>query len=133
MVNKSSSIISSIILNSTALGVSAYLSWSLYQTYNAQVFTCVGAPKAITDLYKYFLALQVTLQLELFVLLTAAGLWTSQLFNSYITHISKHTPIYEALVSGMGRRVMRMNGRERSWEEKDKEEKKEEEISRRVP
>ncbi|KAJ3781061.1 hypothetical protein GGU10DRAFT_379924 [Lentinula aff. detonsa] len=40
----------------------------------------------------------VTLQLELFVLLTAAGLWTSQLFNSYITHISKHTPIYEALV-----------------------------------
>ncbi|KAJ3978595.1 hypothetical protein F5890DRAFT_1479227, partial [Lentinula detonsa] len=46
----------------------------------------------------YFLALQVTLQLELFVLLTAAGLWTSQLFNSYITNISKHTPIYEALV-----------------------------------
>ncbi|KAJ3780158.1 hypothetical protein GGU10DRAFT_391346 [Lentinula aff. detonsa] len=40
----------------------------------------------------------LTLQLELFVLLTAAGLWTSQLFNSYITHISKHTPIYEALV-----------------------------------
>ncbi|KAJ3793235.1 hypothetical protein GGU11DRAFT_749094 [Lentinula aff. detonsa] len=87
-----------IILNCTALGVAGYLSWSLYRTYNAQVFTYVGAPKAITDLYKYFLALQVTLQLELFVLLTAAGLWTSQLFNSYITHISKHTPIYEALV-----------------------------------
>ncbi|KAJ3992836.1 hypothetical protein F5050DRAFT_1897700 [Lentinula boryana] len=87
-----------IILNSSALGISAYLSWSLYRTYNAQVFTYVGAPKAITDLYKYFLALQTTLQLELFVLLTAAGLWTSQLFNSYITTISKHTPIYEALV-----------------------------------
>ncbi|KAJ3978437.1 hypothetical protein F5890DRAFT_1479361, partial [Lentinula detonsa] len=87
-----------IILNCTALGVAGYLSWSLYRTYNAQVFTYVGAPKAITDLYKYFLALQVTLQLELFVLLTAAGLWTSQLFNSYITNISKHTPIYEALV-----------------------------------
>ncbi|KAJ3979045.1 hypothetical protein F5890DRAFT_1376119, partial [Lentinula detonsa] len=25
-----------------------------YETYNAQVFTCVGAPKAITDLYKVF-------------------------------------------------------------------------------
>lgn len=87
-----------LILNCTALGISAYLSWTLFRTYNAEAFTCVGAPKAITRIYKYFLALQVCLQLEVFVLLTAAGLWADQLFHSYIHEISYHTEVYEALI-----------------------------------
>ncbi|KAF8824458.1 hypothetical protein HHX47_DHR8000059 [Lentinula edodes] len=70
----------------------------LYETYNAEVFTCVGVPKAITKLYKYFLALQVCLQLEAFVLITAAALWVDQLFNTYIQQISAHTTVYEVLV-----------------------------------
>ncbi|KAJ3930813.1 MAG: hypothetical protein NXY57DRAFT_897395, partial [Lentinula lateritia] len=87
-----------IILNCSALGISAFLSWTLLRTYNAEVFTCVGAPKAITKLYKYFLALQVCLQLEAFVLITAAALWVDQLFNTYIQQISAHTTVYEVLV-----------------------------------
>ncbi|KAJ3806409.1 hypothetical protein EV368DRAFT_82608 [Lentinula lateritia] len=87
-----------IILNCSALGISAFLSWTLLRTYNAEVFTCVGAPKAITKLYKYFLALQVSLQLEAFVLITAAALWVDQLFNTYIRNISAHTTVYEVLV-----------------------------------
>jgi hypothetical protein len=87
-----------LILNCTALGISGYLSWTLLRTYNAEAFTCVGAPKAITKLYKYFLALQVCLQLEVFVLLTAAGLWADQLFNTYIHAITVYSSLYEALI-----------------------------------
>lgn len=87
-----------LILNCTALGISAYLSWTLLRTYNAEAFTCVGAPKAITKLYKYFLALQVCLQLEVFVLLTAAGLWADQLFKTYISAITAFSKLYEALI-----------------------------------
>jgi len=87
-----------LILNCTALGISAYLSWTLLRTYNAETFTTVGAPKPIMKMYKYFLALQVCLQLEVFVLITAAALWADQLFNSYITHMSNHTKIYEAII-----------------------------------
>ncbi|KAJ3823546.1 hypothetical protein F5878DRAFT_607554 [Lentinula raphanica] len=87
-----------LILNCTALGISAFLSWTLLRTYNTETFTYVGAPKAITDLYKYFLALQVCLQLEAFVIITAAGLWIDQLFNTYIHTISQHTLVYEVIV-----------------------------------
>jgi len=87
-----------LILNCTALGISAYLSWTLLRAYNAETFAYVGAPKAITKLYKYFLALQVCLQLEVFVLLTAAGLWADQLFNTYIHEITVFTQLYEALI-----------------------------------
>jgi hypothetical protein len=87
-----------IILNCTALGISIFLSWTLLRTYNAEVFAYVGAPKEITKLYKYFLALQVCLQLEVFVLITAAALWADQLFNSYIKVISAHTSVYEAVI-----------------------------------
>jgi hypothetical protein len=89
-----------LILNCTALGISAYLSWTLFQTYNSEAFTCVGAPKAITNMYKYFLALQVCVQLEVFVLSTAAGLWADQLFNTYIHTIAvpEHTRVYEGII-----------------------------------
>ncbi|KAJ4481044.1 hypothetical protein J3R30DRAFT_3700598 [Lentinula aciculospora] len=86
-----------IILNCTALGISAFLSLTLLRTYNAEVFTYVGAPKAIMTLHKYFLALQVCLQLEAFILITAAALWISQLFDTYVKDISRHSTVYEAL------------------------------------
>jgi len=93
-----------LILNCTALGISAYLSWTLLRTYNAEAFTTVGAPKTITRMYKYFLALQVCLQLEVFVLFTATGLWADQLFNTYIRAISTHShaQVYEALILSYG-------------------------------
>lgn len=87
-----------LILNCTALGISTFLSWTLLRAYNVEVFTYVGAPKEIQKMYKYFLALQVCLQLETFVLITAASLWADQLFNTYIKGISFHTNIYEALI-----------------------------------
>lgn len=87
-----------LILNCTALGISAYLSWTLLRTYNTESFTCVGAPKNITKMYKYFLALQVCLQLEAFVLLTAGALWADQLFNTYVGKITNHLTLYEAVI-----------------------------------
>ncbi|KIK56198.1 hypothetical protein GYMLUDRAFT_47410 [Collybiopsis luxurians FD-317 M1] len=87
-----------IVLNCTALGISTYLSWTLLRTYNSEVFSYIGAPKKVMKMYKYFLALQICIQLETFVLITAAALWADQLFNTYISTISRHTNVYEALI-----------------------------------
>ncbi|THU93836.1 hypothetical protein K435DRAFT_725017 [Dendrothele bispora CBS 962.96] len=86
-----------LVLNCTALGIAIYLSWSLFRVYNKEKVQHIGAPKQINQFYKYFLAVQVCLQLEVFVLLTWMGLWLDQLFNTYIHRISNRQELYEAL------------------------------------
>ncbi|KAK0478782.1 hypothetical protein IW261DRAFT_186712 [Armillaria novae-zelandiae] len=86
-----------LILNLTALAIACYLSLTLFRDYNKRSFKCVGAPKHIVVLYKYFMALQACLQLELYVLMAGMGLWIDQLFNTYIGAISEHTFVYEGV------------------------------------
>ncbi|KAK7440052.1 hypothetical protein VKT23_017303 [Stygiomarasmius scandens] len=86
-----------LVLNCTALGIAVYLSWSLLRVFNSEKVQHIGAPKEINQLYKYFLAVQVCLQLEAFVLMTWMGLWLDQLFNSYIHFISNRQTLYEVL------------------------------------
>ncbi|KAG7447266.1 uncharacterized protein BT62DRAFT_893177, partial [Guyanagaster necrorhizus] len=86
-----------LILNLTALSIACYLSLTLFRDYNKRSFKCVGAPKRIATLYKYFMAVQACLQLELYVLMAGMGLWIDQLFNTYVGAISEHTFIYEGV------------------------------------
>lgn len=86
-----------LILNMTALAIACYLSLTLFRDYNKRSFKCVGAPKHISTLYKYFMAVQACLQLELYVLMAGMGLWIDQLFNTYIGAISEHTFVYEGV------------------------------------
>ncbi len=51
---------------------------------------------------QYFLALQVCLQLEALLLITGAGLWADQLFNTYVAAITNHSPTYQALIISYG-------------------------------
>jgi len=83
-----------LILNITALLISCYLSWTLLRVYNAQTFKCVGPPKHIDRINKFFMAVLACLQLEAFVLAAAMGLWIDVLMNTAITEISAHTPVY---------------------------------------
>ncbi|KAJ7938181.1 hypothetical protein B0H13DRAFT_1941907 [Mycena leptocephala] len=89
--------IADVVLSATALLLSALLSWNLLKVYNAQSFRRVGAPEHVIRIYKYFMAVQAVLQLEVFVLVTATSLWVDVLATTAISLISAHTPIYNAL------------------------------------
>jgi hypothetical protein len=71
--------IADLILNCTALFLSAYLSRRLLKTYKALSFKHLGAPPNILRIYKYFMGVLVCLQLSVFLLVTAMGLWVSGL------------------------------------------------------
>ncbi|KAL0570124.1 hypothetical protein V5O48_011840, partial [Marasmius crinis-equi] len=83
------------ILNCTALLIAIYLSLALLKRYNVESFNCVGAPPKIVKIHRYFMAVKVCLQLEAFVLLAATGLWTDQVFNTYIHDITDFFELFE--------------------------------------
>ncbi|KAL0566699.1 hypothetical protein V5O48_015306 [Marasmius crinis-equi] len=58
------------------------------QRYNVEFLNRVGASPKIVKINRYFMGVRVCLQLEAFVLLTAAGLWTDQVINTYIHPIT---------------------------------------------
>ncbi|KAJ7468592.1 hypothetical protein FB451DRAFT_1479997 [Mycena latifolia] len=90
--------IADVILSCTALLLSGLLSWNLLKVYNAQSFKRVGAPAHIIRIYKFFMAIQACLQLEVFVLVAATSLWVDVLVNTAIREISAHTTVYDALI-----------------------------------
>ncbi|KII83848.1 hypothetical protein PLICRDRAFT_58289 [Plicaturopsis crispa FD-325 SS-3] len=85
-----------LMLNITALVISACLSINLLKVSSSRTFKRVGAPPEIMRIYHYFLAVFVCLQLSGFLLMTAMGLWIDQLFNTGVAYISRHTTIYIA-------------------------------------
>ncbi|KAF9264625.1 hypothetical protein L218DRAFT_925996 [Marasmius fiardii PR-910] len=85
------------VLNCTALLIVAYLSYALLKRYNVESFNYVGAPPKIIKINRYFMAVKVVLQLEVFVLLTAFGLWADQVFNTYIRHITFYFSIFQGV------------------------------------
>ncbi|KAF7421030.1 hypothetical protein PC9H_011550 [Pleurotus ostreatus] len=89
-----------IILNCTALTLSCYLSWTLVKRYNQQSFKCMGPPQAIVKIYRFFMAVLVSLQLGTLFLVAAMGLWTDQMFNTAIGRTSQFIEVYEALIIG---------------------------------
>ncbi|KAF7326872.1 hypothetical protein MVEN_02581100 [Mycena venus] len=90
--------IADVVMSFTALLLSALLSWNLLKVYSAQSFKRVGAPEHVLRIYKYFMAVQAVLQLEVFVLVVATSLWVDVLTRTAISKISTHTPIYDALI-----------------------------------
>jgi hypothetical protein len=83
-----------LVLNCTALFLSAILSWRLLKAYKTHSFKSLGAPAKIIRIYKYFMAVLVCLQLSVFILMTAMALWINQLIS--ILWMSLHTSFYVA-------------------------------------
>jgi hypothetical protein len=86
------------ILNCSGLLISAYMSWTLLKTFHETKLMRVGAPDAVLNLYKYFMAVLVCLQLGGFFLMSALGLWADQLFSVFLNTISEHSAIYKTLI-----------------------------------
>lgn len=92
--------IADVVLSCTALLLSGLLSWNLLKLYKAQSFNRVGAPAHITRIYKFFMAVEACLQLEVFVLVAATSLWSDILINTGIRDISAHTRTYYGVIIG---------------------------------
>lgn len=84
-----------LVLHIDALLISAYLSWRLYKVYRTQTFRRVGPPKNILRMYRYFLAVLVSIQLSIFILVNAMALWVDQLLHGVIKKLSSHTTVYD--------------------------------------
>ncbi|KAI0297017.1 hypothetical protein B0F90DRAFT_1635111, partial [Multifurca ochricompacta] len=87
--------IADLMLHWDALLISIYLSWRLYKVYRTHTFRRVGPPKDILRMYRYFLAVLVSIQLSLFILVNAMALWVDQLLHGAIKKLSSHTPVYD--------------------------------------
>jgi len=90
--------VADLVLSCSALMLSGLLSWNLLKVYNAHSFKRVGAPEHVIRIYKYFMAVQAVLQLEVFVLVAATSLWVAVLTGTGISIISQHTAVYKALI-----------------------------------
>lgn len=90
--------IADLILSCTSLIFFVYISLTLLKQYSGESFKCVGAPKHVVRLHKFFMALLACLQMEAFVLVTAMGLWIDILVATYVAKFSEHTNLYEALI-----------------------------------
>jgi len=87
--------IADLVLHVDALLLSAYLSWRLVKMYRTVTFRRVGPPKNILRMYGYFLAVLVSIQLSVFILVNAMSLWIDDLFNGTIKRLSGHTVVYD--------------------------------------
>jgi len=83
-----------LVLNTAGLLIACWLTWSLLRIYSAQAMRYVGAPEHINRINKLCLAVFSCLQLEVFILVTAMGLWVDVLHNTAIREISAHTSAY---------------------------------------
>ncbi|KAI0289663.1 hypothetical protein BC826DRAFT_1106893 [Russula brevipes] len=86
--------IADLVLHWDALFISVYLSWRLYKMYRTHTFRRVGPPKDVLRMYAYFLAVLVSIQLSLFMMVNAMALWIDQLLHGAIKKLSLHTDVY---------------------------------------
>ncbi|KAK7468409.1 hypothetical protein VKT23_002924 [Stygiomarasmius scandens] len=86
-----------LVLNITAFAFATYSTWYLVRVFNTKSVQRLAAPKRVKAIYGYFLAVQVCLQLEAFIMMTWMGLWLDQLENSYVSQISNHLSIFRGI------------------------------------
>ncbi|KAL1670768.1 hypothetical protein GGF50DRAFT_93743 [Schizophyllum commune] len=86
----------SLALNGVALIISGILTWKLIKLYGWQTFKRVGASMQINRIYRCVLVLCITIQLALFFMAAAVGLWIDQLFNGVAGQVAWHNTAWKA-------------------------------------
>lgn len=89
--------IPSLVLNTVALLVSAFLSWRLIKLFGWQTFKRIGASLNINRIYKLILTLSIAIQLSLFFVVASIGIWLDQICNGTFAHLSTEGTLYMAL------------------------------------
>jgi hypothetical protein len=87
--------IADLVLHWDALFISVVLSWRLYKVYRKHTFRRACPSKDILRMYAFFLAVLVSIQLSVFILVNAMALWVDQLLHGAIKELSSHTDVYD--------------------------------------
>ncbi|OBZ79913.1 hypothetical protein A0H81_00460 [Grifola frondosa] len=90
--------IPSVALNAVALLVSSFLSWRLLKSFGWQTFKRVGASRTINRVYNEVLMLSIAIQLALYFIAVAAGVWLDQIYNGSIGHLTTEPTLFKALM-----------------------------------
>ncbi|TFY71140.1 hypothetical protein EVG20_g1872 [Dentipellis fragilis] len=90
--------IPALALNAAAVLLSIFLSWKLIKTYGWQTFKRIGASFTINRVYKLVLSLSIAIQLSLFFIVAAVGLWIDQICNGFIGHLAHKSTLYKVLL-----------------------------------
>lgn len=91
--------IPSLALNILALLISCFLTWRLVKSFGWQTFKRVGASLTINRVYKIVLTMSITIQISLFFMVCALGLWIDQLFNGSIGQLATRAGLYRGLIT----------------------------------
>jgi hypothetical protein len=63
--------------------------------YRVSVIFAALRPDVLTFFIQYFLAVLVSIQLSIFILVNAMALWVDQLLHGVIKKLSSHTTVYD--------------------------------------
>ena len=86
-----------VVFNVVAMLVLGYLTWRLFNVYQNQTFSRVGASPAVHRMYKLLLCFSVLLQLTAFFSLASSSLWISRATSPTFMQFAKHWKIYTAM------------------------------------
>ncbi|KAH8120511.1 hypothetical protein DFH11DRAFT_1757718 [Phellopilus nigrolimitatus] len=90
--------IPSLVLNAVALLLSAFLSWKLVKLFGWQTFKRVGASRTVNRVYKLVLTLSIAIQLSLFFIVAAIGLWIDALSNGAVGRLATNSNLYKGVM-----------------------------------
>ncbi|KAI0786109.1 hypothetical protein C8Q75DRAFT_304199 [Abortiporus biennis] len=91
--------IPSLALNIVALLISAFLTWRLIKLFGWQTFKRVGASLTVNRVYNFVLILSIIIQLCLFFIVVAGGLWLDQIYHGEIGRLSTRPELHKGLIS----------------------------------
>jgi len=97
---KTSFEIPNLALHAIGMFMSAFFTWRLIKLYKVRTFKTVGPPPDVMRFYKFYMAFFVCLQLAVFWMLLAMGLWINELINGNIHLMSAHTTTYVGMFIG---------------------------------
>jgi len=88
-----------LVLNCVALLFSAFLTWRLTKLFGWQTFKRIGASLTVNRVYTLVLVLSIVIQLSLFFIVVAAGLWLDQIYNGAIGKMSIKPAMHKGIIA----------------------------------
>ena len=67
------------------------------QTFGWQTFKRIGASLTISRAYRIILVFSIVIQLSVFFIVTAVGLWIDQIYNGEIARLTQTATLFKAV------------------------------------
>lgn len=86
-----------VAFNVVTMLVLGWLTWKLFDVYQTQTFSRVGASPAVHRMYKLLLCFSVLIQLTAFFSLASSSLWISRATSGAFMQFAQHWKLYTAV------------------------------------